>query len=73
VVVKIFIGAWSVGEMNENARTKNLATRYLLASLLCLVIAIRFYTIGDVVGTTLYSAATPITLFAAFLQYTKRK
>jgi len=58
--------------MNENTGNKNVAMRYLLAGLLCLVIAIRFYTMGDVIGTTIYSAATPVALFAAFIQYVKK-
>jgi uncharacterized BrkB/YihY/UPF0761 family membrane protein len=62
-----------IAEMEKRTSTRPAVTRFLLASLLFLVIGVRFYYMGDTIGTAMYGAAAPLSLLAAFIYYMKKE
>jgi hypothetical protein len=60
-------------EMEKRTSTRPVATRYLIASLLFLAIGVRFYYMGDTIGTVIYGAAAPLSMMVAFVYYMKRE
>lgn len=59
--------------MEKRTSTRPAATRYLLASPLFLVIGVRFYYMGDIIGTAIYGAAAPLSMVVAFVYYMKKE
>ncbi len=48
------------------------AVRYFAASLICFVIGLRFYSVGDPIGTAIYTFTTSAALVMAFVHLAKR-
>jgi hypothetical protein len=57
--------------METKTRKPSAVVRYFAASLICLVIGLRFYSMGDPVGTAIYACTTSAALVMAFIQLVK--
>jgi hypothetical protein len=62
-----------IGEMEKRTSTRSVATRYFLASLLFLVVGVRFYYMGDTIGMAIYGTAAPLSLLVAFVYYVREE
>jgi hypothetical protein len=70
----LFPGFWGgTVEMRENTSKSAMAVRYLVAGVLFLIVGIRFFFMGDPVGTTLYGAGAALLLLVACSHYMKRE
>jgi hypothetical protein len=58
--------------MHMKIRTRSAVTRYFAASLLFLIIGVRFYTMGDQIGTVVYTVTTSVSLMMALGQLAKK-
>lgn len=53
--------------MEAKANKRPLAIRYFGASVLFLILGVRFFSMGDQIGTTIYGAITAVSLLVAFV------
>jgi hypothetical protein len=58
--------------MHMKIRKRPAVTRYFALSLLFLIIGVRFYTMGDQIGTVVYTVTTGVSLMMALGQLAKK-
>ncbi len=63
----------SEDDKEEKTRLGNTAVSYTIASIVCLIVTLRFLSTGDDIGTGIYSAGTLSFASAAVVRYLNRK
>lgn len=73
VLLRVKVRLLEDDDMDEKTSGGKKAMRYLVASIVCLIVGIRFSAMGDNIGTAIYSAGTLSLASAAVVRYLKRE